>query len=414
MSVTTVAGQGDDALFRLAQQYFSNPPARIGIAVSGGGDSMALLHLFHSAFPDRVHVVTVDHGLRPESADEAAGVARFCATRAIAHTTLHWQGPDPSGNLMDQARRARAALIADWAKSREIADVLLGHTADDQAESFLMNLARAAGLDGLSGLRPDWQDHAVHWHRPLLAIPREALRVYLRQHNVAWIDDPSNDNPRFTRVKARRVMQALAPLGITVDTLTTSLHHLAASRHALNASLAKWAETHVVERAGGLTIATEDFHALAPDLQRRFLMAVILWHNGADHPPRAEQTARLLQAIGHRRDATLGGLRFCARPGQMVISREPRAAMAAVPYGQIWDHRWQVTGPQLAGLTIAALGPDGLRLCPDWRDHGSRAALLVSPALWQNGQLIAAPLAGKPEEWRAELAPCLNSFILSH
>jgi tRNA(Ile)-lysidine synthase len=136
----------------VARIFDENPPPRIGVAVSGGGDSMALLVAAQAAFPSRIAAVTVDHGLRPASADEARAVAAFCAGRGIAHSVLRWQGPKPTGNLMDQARRARILLISDWAKAQGIGDVLLGHTADDNAESLVMNLARSAGLDGLSGI----------------------------------------------------------------------------------------------------------------------------------------------------------------------------------------------------------------------------------------------------------------------
>ena len=175
---------------------------------------MALLVAAQAAFPSRIAAVTVDHGLRPASADEARAVAAFCAGRGIAHSVLRWQGPKPTGNLMDQARRARILLISDWAKAQGIGDVLLGHTADDNAESLVMNLARSAGLDGLSGMRPDWHEQGIHWHRPLLACSRDSLRAYLTKAQVTWIDDPSNDNPRFARVKARRAMAALARVNV--------------------------------------------------------------------------------------------------------------------------------------------------------------------------------------------------------
>ena len=197
----SAAGDSDAALLQAARNAFlPETPARIGIAVSGGGDSMALLHLMHRRAVEGgppVAAVTVDHGLRPESAAEAAGVAAFCAARGIPHQTLRWQGPSETGNLMDQARRARLRLIAAWAQGAGgpgIGHVVLGHTADDQAESFLMNLGRAAGIDGLSGMRPAWHEQGIHWARPLLGHSRAALRDYLRRHGLPWVDDPSNDN----------------------------------------------------------------------------------------------------------------------------------------------------------------------------------------------------------------------------
>lgn len=416
--MTNAAGEDQRLLDIVLDAFRDTKPARIGIAVSGGGDSMALLHLMHRAASVagwEVHAVTVDHGLRPASADEAAGVAGFCAQRGIPHTTLRWQGPADSGNLMDQARQARLALMADWARERGITDVLLGHTANDQAETFLMNLARAAGLDGLSGMRRVWVEHGIHWRRPLLELGRETLRAYLQRNGVGWIDDPSNDNDRFTRVKARRAMQALKPLGVTVDQLLGSIHNLAQARSALTFAVAQAAEDLVESRAGALFVQVQGLGALPPEIRRRLLISAIRWISGAPYPPRAQALTNLERALTETRDATLGGVRFRQKGPQIQITREGRAAMGPVPTDQPWDHRWQLTGPHAPGLEIRALGASGLRSIKDWRDSGiPREALLVSPAIWQEQRLIAAPLAGISQGWQAKISPSYTLFILSH
>ena len=153
----------------------------LGVAVSGGGDTMALLVMLLALEPRPVlHVATVDHGLRVASRSEAEGVAAFCAARGIAHATLRWDDWDQSGNLQDAARRARYRLLSARARGLRIADVALGHTGDDNAETFLMGLARGAGLDGLSGMRRRFVRGGVTFHRPLLDMRRDALRDMLR------------------------------------------------------------------------------------------------------------------------------------------------------------------------------------------------------------------------------------------
>lgn len=412
----------DAALLRAVRDALpSDTPARIGarigIAVSGGGDSMALLHLAQRLAGQggpQVAAVTVDHGLRPESAAEAAGVAAFCATQGIPHAILRWDGPAETGNLMDQARRARLRLIAAWAQGMGIGQVALGHTADDQAEGFLMNLARAAGIDGLSGMRPAWQEQGIRWLRPLLGHSRDSLRAYLRRHALAWVDDPSNDNDRFTRIRARRALQALADLGITPGRLAASIGHLAEARAGLVAMAARAAARDLHEQAGMLRFSAETLAGYGPDLRRRLLIAMIRWMSGAAYPPREAQLATLAAALAQGRDATLGGCRFRQREGWITVSREPRAVMGPVAPDAIWDHRWRLQGPVAPGLEIRALGADGLRLCPGWRDHAPREALLVSPAIWRGAALIAAPLAGKPAGWTAKLGPSFGMFVLSH
>lgn len=418
-----LSGAEDAVLLHVAAHAFL--PARldgaatfsVGVAVSGGGDSMALLHLLHRAAPQAgyvLHAVTVDHGLRPEAAAEAAQVAAFCAGLGIPHDTLRWQGPAATGNLMDQARRARLALIADWAKARGIGDVALGHTADDQAESFLMNLSRAAGLDGLSGMRLGWSEQGIRWVRPLWQQTRAGLRDYLRRNGVGWIDDPSNEDDRFARVRARRALNALKPLGITVERILASTRHLAEARSGLQAALAQAVDTHVAEQAGMLSLSWPSLPLIGPELERRLFIHAIRWMNGAAYPPRSDQILRLTLALRDGRDATLGGVRFRRSADRLIIAREPRAVMGPVACGAIWDHRWRVEGPAEPGLTLAALGADGLRRCPGWRDHGPREALAVSPAIWRGADLVAAPLAGIGPGWSARCVPSFGMFILAH
>jgi len=391
----------------------------VGVAVSGGGDSIALLHLMHRAGARAkisIQAVTVDHGLRPEAASEAAGVATFCASRDIPHTTLHWRDHSPTGNLMDHARQARTRLIGDWARAQGITHIALGHTADDQAETFLMGLARASGLDGLAGMRGEWQQDGIIWSRPLLQQSRASLRAYLRRHNIAWVDDPTNDDDKYTRVKARKMLAALAPLGITAARITTSISHLACVQHAVQHALLAAIADHVTTPAGAVYITRHGFVALPPELQRRLLVAAIAWLSGDPYPPRSTKQITLLDAIRAGREATLNGCRFRPKSDSIAITREPRAVAATTgPTDQLWDHRWQITGPHAPDLTLRALGAEGLRMCKNWRDCGvSRDALLVSPAIWRGDALISAPIAGFNPGWTATIPIGFAKFILSH
>ena len=412
--------QGKDADLLLSAQYAFPPDgfSKVGVAVSGGGDSIALLHVMHRAASHMgwdVQAVTVDHALRVASAHEAAGVAAYCASLGIAHTTLRWDHGDIAGNLMDAARKARMALIRDWAQARGIAHVALGHTADDQAETFLMGLARASGLDGLAGMRRCWRADGVMWARPFLGHGRAALRAYLRRHGVGWVDDPTNDDDSYMRIKARKALAVLAPLGITVESLTATAGHLTLARYALRQMVAEACRQHVTEQAGALHINRAAFAAMPDDVQRRLILAAIGWLSGDPYPPRSSKQASLLVILRQGRDATLNGCRFRAGPDTIRVLREPKALVTLdPPTTAIWDNRWRLTGPHAAGLTIRALG-DGVRQCPDWRATGlARDILLVSPAIWLGNMLIAAPLAGLPNGWTAEITQSLHAFILSH
>lgn len=393
--------------------------ATAGLAVSGGSDSMAMLHLMARAAPHcdvTLEVATVDHRLRPEAAEEAAFVSETCRALGLKHDTLIWDDHPETGNLMQEASRARYALLAGWARDNAIPQVLLAHTADDQAETFLIGLSRAAGLDGLSGMRRDWEEGGVTFRRPFLMQSREELRAYLIHHGLTWRDDPSNENTRYTRVKARRALKALKPLGITVERLNTTIHNLSMVQSLVTRALSETFDRIGGEAAGGLILNARDFRRLGPEMQRRLLVAAIRWLSGARHPPRAEAVDRLQHALWERRAATLGGCRFRCTGDALHITREPRAVQDSCPTDQIWDHRWKLTGPDAPDLEIRALGTGGLRLCKAWRETGHpREALIVSPAVWRGETLVAAPLAcPEPGEWQASLSPSFGSFILSH
>jgi len=366
----------------------------IGVALSGGGDSTALLHLCRTAGM-RVEAVTVDHRLRTESAAEAAAVGVACAALGIRHEVRVWEHGAVAGNLMDQARRARMRLILDWARSRGIGVVALGHTRDDQAETVLMGLARAAGIAGLSGMRRVFDEGGIRVHRPLLDAGREELRDWLRGRGIGWVDDPTNENERFARVKARKALVALGPLGISAERLAEAAGNLARAQEALAVQVAA-AAARVEERAGALRFDA-GLWAEPAEVRRQVVVQALLWLSGAEYAPRAAEVERLVAAMAGGFDATLAGCR--ARRGWLM--REPRAVGAAVPVGQVWDGRWLVEGPS---GEVRALGAEGLRQVPSWREVGlPREVLLVTPGIWDGDRLMAAPLAGVSAGWQVRL-----------
>ena len=379
---------------------------------------MAMLHL---AVENglRVQAVTVDHGLRAGSAAEAAFVGRVCARLAVPHRVLRWLGWDGQGNLQDQARRARRRLIADWAVQQGLGRVALAHTRDDLAETFLMRLARGAGVDGLAAMAPQWSEAGVIWHRPMLAMGRAELRGWLTARGIDWLEDPSNENTKFDRVKARRALQALAPLGLSAETLAEVAGHLACARAALEA-MTDLAAQAVLRIDGGDVLLDAGFAAQPEEIQRRLLQRAILWITSAEYGPRGASLTRIRQAVVAGKPGVLAGCRFLpAKTGTTRITREARAvAGLACPVSQLWDGRWRISGPGAEGQEIRALGAAGLAQLPDWHRLGRpRAALLALPAVWRGDRLIAAPLAGQAAGYGAELQPGAGALIhsaLSH
>lgn len=397
----------------VADHFAPAPPSCLGVAVSGGSDSLALLHLLNDwrvAGGPALRVATVDHDLRAESAAEAAAVARICAALGLAHDTLRWHGEEGGGNLPDRARRGRYRLLAGWARAHGLGDVAIGHTSDDLAETFLMRLARGSGVDGLSAMRARWQAGGVTFHRPMLALGREQLRDMLRARGVGWVDDPTNADPGYARTQARAVLAALAPLGLDSATLTESAQRLAEARAALAHHARQAAGALASVEAGDLLLAREGFSALPDETARRLLIAGLRWLTGAAYPPRGTAMDDFLGAARDGRRMTLRGCVLSADKVHIRLGREYNAvAGLRAPATALWDGRWRAAGDGEA--EIAALGPEGLCACPDWRAGGlPHASALAAPGLWRGDTLIAAPLHGWANGWRIALERPLAAF----
>jgi tRNA(Ile)-lysidine synthase len=192
----------------------STDPAPILLAVSGGPDSMAMLTLAAGAFPGRIAVATVDHGLRPEAADEARMVAAHCATLDVPHHILRPDSAIAGASIQAQARERRYALLAACAGAIGAPVILTAHHADDQAETFLMRAARGAGLAGLSGVRARTVIAGATILRPLLDWRRAELRRIVRRAEAPFVDDPANSDPRHDRTRFRQLLDGHEWLGV--------------------------------------------------------------------------------------------------------------------------------------------------------------------------------------------------------
>ena len=349
----------------------------LGIALSGGGDSMALLHLAAGwAGPRgvRLAAVTVDHRLRPESAAEARFAAQAAESLGIPAQILPWDDHPAGGNLMQSARRARALLIADWARAQGLPAVALGHTRDDVAETLLMRLSRGAGLDGLAAMAEAWDSHGIRWLRPLLDCGRAELRDWLAARAIAWADDPSNDDPHYDRA---RIRAAMAALGLQPAQLARAARNLAQARDALIPATLALAEDARVQ-GDTLSLPLPPLRSAPAELRRRLLVAALAWITGAPHPPRQSGLDATWTAIAAGRRGTLAGVILTPRLDRLHLTREPAAAARAAPLtgAGLWDARFRLPAPP-PGQHIAA------------RPGGS------DPAFWQGSRHLG-PAPGIP------------------
>lgn len=295
------------------------------VAVSGGGDSLALLLIAADWAQTRgrdVCALTVDHGLRPEAAGEARFVAEIAARYGIPHRTLRWEAPQPG---QAKARRARHHLLAAAAREAGSVVILTAHTQDDNAETFLIRARAGSGWYGLAGIQPLSLSPAeppgvpVLLGRPLLATPRAALRDLLQTHGEGWVEDPSNENPAYERVRVRRTLAEDPALRARILVLQERLQLL---RQLQDQALANWLSQYVEVRPDGALRAP-----LPPPGERgeRALAALIALASGRTRPLRSDALHRLAHRITRPdtlRPATLGGAIVAVRKDKLHVTAE--------------------------------------------------------------------------------------------
>ncbi|MEM8979684.1 MAG: tRNA lysidine(34) synthetase TilS [Pseudomonadota bacterium] len=389
------------------------PPKVLGVAVSGGSDSLALLHLLKAWGKSKIVVATVDHGLRAEATDEAAFVSRVCETLDLRHDTLRWSDWTGQGNVQDAARRARYTLLARWGRKRGAEFVALGHTEDDVAETFLMRLKRAAGLDGLAAMRDTFSVEEQKFVRPLMGASRADLRFLLEDIGQAWVEDPSNADARFDRVKMRQGFEALKEIGLDQATLAGAALRLRDEKTALSMAAFHRAEMVAEIEAGDIVFKRRRLLLSGERMVDRLISAALRWVASRGYAPRASALAQLTRQLDAPGQClTLHGCRIDVSEDHVRIGREFNAVWDHVArFDQIWDGRWRITGPGALGDELRALGETGLLAVADWRASGlPRAALLATPAVWRGGELVAAPLLEPESPFKAELK---SSFFAS-
>lgn len=321
------------------------------LAVSGGPDSTALLWLAarwraQLTRPPKLIAVTVDHGLRKESAHEAAAVKKLARKLKVEHHTLRWTGRKPKTGIQEAAREARYRLLAQAAKHARAEYVLTAHTQDDQAETVLFRLMRGSGIAGLRGMGigAPWQfalpgKQRCFVQRPLLSVSKSRLIATLTAAQVAFADDPSNRDPRFTRPRLRALMPGLAAEGLTAQRLALLAERVTRAEIVLHDALNE-AEQRLAPgpwpESGPVSVDAEAFADLPQEIALRFLGRMIEW-TGNEGPVELGKLeslhdsldAALSEGAGIRR--TLAGALVTLRNGKLTVERAPSRRSGAKP-----------------------------------------------------------------------------------
>ena len=369
----------------------------VALAVSGGSDSIAVLRLAEAwsrrrSGEPRLTVLTVDHGLRSGSAGEARQVAAWSRALGLDHRILAWTGAKPSTGIQAKARNTRYDLMGDWCRQNGAAWLLTGHTLEDQAETVLMRLARTTSIDSLAGIPRLGQWQGIRLFRPLLSTSRQALRDLLGELGQEWIDDPSNEDERFERVRIRKAMPILTELGITAEGLADFARRAGDAVQGLTGAAEDWVETHVTAHdAGYCTVPLAPFGGRSAEVKMRILGLIVSRYGSGKmpEPHELELLAAWVGSDGSRR--TLGGAIIVRRKASLLVGREPGRIAAlpiTVPAGGeiVWDGRFAVTAPAGAAVIPARDLPD----MPRCRDIPAFVQQGL-PAVTQGGRLLAVP-----------------------
>ena len=401
------------------------PGARVGVAFSGGPDSLGLLILaakWASKSPRRsVVALTVDHGLRAESAAEAKYCARIAKLLGVKHRVLRWQGDKPKAGIQAAAREARYGLLEEACRKEKLDSLLVAHHLEDQAETFLLRLARGSGVDGLAGMAASrWLvdahgEPSIRLLRPLLDVPRAALRAVVTKSGLEAIEDPSNDNVKFDRVKVRQMAEALSSLGLSARRLADTASNMARAKAALDAETDGFLQASAKLHATGcVELAAPAFMALPQEIALRVLAEVLKYVGVSTYPPRFEALMGLydeMRAGKLGRGRTLNGCKLVSESVRFLILRELSAAQVAPDLvlkssrSGVWDGRFTVTLLKAPGrrgsVSVRTLGSEavrGLMAAGATPPDGPKASFPALPGLWDGARLVAAPHFGMVEQ----------------
>jgi tRNA(Ile)-lysidine synthase len=342
--------------------------AAIGLAVSGGADSLALMVLAQrwasgQAGAPKIFVYSVDHGLRPEAAGEVAMAIAAAAKLGLSARGLAWSDAKPATGVQEAARIARYRLMGA-AMAEDGARVLLtAHHLQDQAETVLMRMAHGSGLEGLRGMAVMADVEGVCVHRPLLGLDPKLLRAVVDEAGLVPVEDPSNADPHYERVRWRQVMPQLAALGLDAGMVAQLADRIGEADAAI-AQIADgcFAEIVRLDGFGAARVELAPFVGLSPAISTRLLSRVLKIVGGRQKPRALGQIERLRAGIAEgslAKSTTLLGCVVRLRDDAIVVAREPGRALPAdaalLPHHElVWDERFRIVNASgESGLNVS-------------------------------------------------------------
>lgn len=347
--------------FGCAMQAFApfEKQPHLAVAVSGGADSTVLVLLAHEwaiAHNGKVTALIVDHGLRVESSDEAARTRRRLQARGIDAVILLWKGRKARTGIQAAARAARYELLENWCRTHGVLHLLIGHHLDDQAETVMMRLSRGSGPDGLAAMPALRELNACRVLRPLLSFSRSKLHKTLSTFDVQWIEDPSNDDPKYGRTHARLALQTDPNQR---RGLADSAQRFARQRTMIEDTVARWVARSVsIDQAGFAYFLRKDLSDVAPEIALRAIARLGQSIGGTHYGPSTDAVERLYDTLCTARGASLSRSIFDVRGDHIRVFREARNLpenVALDTADQCWDNRFAIrTNRKIGSVSMHA------------------------------------------------------------
>lgn len=388
--------------------FEENP--RVCVAVSGGADSLCLALLLREWIQEKkgtLYAAIVDHRLRPTSTQEAQTVAELLKKHQIETIILTWNDPKPTTGIQRKAREARYRLLTTWCRQHHLRHLFLAHHADDQLETVLIREARGSLAHGLAGMSACVIHAGVRILRPLLPVSGACLKPLLSAYNMPWIDDPSNEDRRFTRVQVRHQCATFSPQ-------EKKIYHEQIQAYGILRQEEERKAYQMLTQSmqffpEGYALVTLTLFLRAPLLtQKLALRRVLRLVRGKEKFLKDQQIDRLLEALaegGLERGRTINGCFLKSTAGKCLICREAGLEEEILltpqhPLDVLWDDRFLITLKKspLKSLTLKALGNKGVALLKKQIPSGGESLRLIPgrvlvslPSLWEEDILQEIP-----------------------
>ena len=344
----------------------------VAVGVSGGVDSLALCLLAHTWGEQndvKLTALTVDHGLRKESAREAAQVKSWLTERGIPHVTLVLDQPFPRYGIQAFARKWRFQLLGDWCRINLVDVVMLAHTIEDQMETICMRILADSGSEGLSGMRRNTVVGGLRILRPLLKISKGRLVATCRTLNQDWVVDPSNQDTTYSRVKIRQLMPYIEKTGLESNKMIRLASAMEKLRNAFDNFSASFIKNNGgILKTGIAWINVSSFEKMPTKFKELLLLRLLVTIGGASWPSSKKKINRLLDSLKKEKvtRSTLGGCVIDKTIlGKIWIYREikRRCLSVVIMPGEKrrWDNRFEVFQNFDRKLILEPLGEQGWR-----------------------------------------------------